>query len=216
MSDLSIHLITTKANANRQQSILDTWLKNYFNYVFYTDFDSGVGNQIELTTNTKVDSGGEKHILEIQRIMREKLYDINEWFYFCDDDTVLNLNLIFNFIKNAEKNKVYGAIGNTWQEDTSLFYASGGAGYLVHCDIFKNKSYPRLKSITWGDVQFGLWMRENNIIPVHMDEFKWDEPHIFGLNINNIEHKKTIKNYFSFHYIKNNETRKILTDIFEN
>lgn len=214
MDNLSIHLITTGSNKDRQQSVLDTWLKNHDDYVFYTDFDSSIGNQVELTTNTAVDSGGEKHILEIQRIMREKLFERYEWFYFCDDDTVPNLKLMKTFLSSAEKNKVYGAVGNTWAEDLTLFYLSGGAGYIVHSDIFKNRMYPRLKRIVWGDVQFGLWLREQNITPVHVNEFKWDHPSIFGMDINNPNDHEKIKSHLSFHYIKNNTDRQIITNIF--
>jgi hypothetical protein len=214
MLNLSINILTTGNNKDRQQSILNTWLKNNTDYVFYTDFDTGVGNQIEHTTNTSVDSGGEKHILEIQRIIREKLYEKYEWFYFCDDDTVPNIKLLKTFLLSAEKNKVYGAVGNTWAEDYSLFYLSGGAGYIVHSDIFKNKPYPRLKRIIWSDVQFGLWLREQNIIPIHINEFKWDHPSIFGLNINDPNDHEKIKSYISFHYIKNNNDRELITNIF--
>jgi hypothetical protein len=214
MRDLSIHIITTYSNKDRQQSVLNTWLANNNDYVFYTDFSSDVGNQIELTTNNRVDSGGEKHILEIQRIFREKLYEKYNWFYFCDDDTVPNLKLLNELLKTLDKNKVYGAVGNTWAEDPSLYYLSGGAGYLVHNEIFKNRSHPRLKSIIWGDVQFGLWLREQNIVPVHLNGFKWDHPSIFGMNIHDVSQHEIIKSYLSFHYIKDNNDRQLITNIF--
>lgn len=215
MSNISIHIITTYSNKDRQESILNTWLKNHDQYVFYTDFDSGIGNQIELTTNTQIDSGGEKHILEIQRIIREKLFNKHEWFYFCDDDTIVNMNKLYKFCEHVEKNKVYGAVGNTWPEDRSLFYLSGGAGYLVHSDIFKNKNYPRLKRIIWGDVQFGIWLKEQNIKPIHVDEFKWDHPKQFNLDINNSADYDMIKSNISFHYIKTNTDREIINNIFK-
>lgn len=223
MKPLSIQIITTHTNAHIQKSILETWLRNFSDYCFYTDFTTGIGNQLELTTNCAVDSGGEKHILNLQRIHREKLCNQYEWFYFCDDDTVPNIRLILDFLNTADKSCVYGWWDHVYNDDKTLKSLSGGAGYLVSGEILSKYSPPNLKRIIWGDVQFSIWVRENGIPIVTVPEnathsttkFKWDMPHKHGIDLSTISGVEQIRNTMSFHYVKDNTLREIITSIYE-
>ena len=223
MKPLSIQIITTHTNAHIQQSILNTWLRNFSDYCFYTDFTTGIGNQLELTTNCNVDSGGEKHILNLQRIHREKLWREYEWFYFCDDDTVSNLNMMREFIRTADKGTVYGWWDYAYNDDKTLRSFSGGAGYLVSGEILEKYPPPNLKKIIWGDVQFSLWVRQHNIPIMTIPEnathrttkLKWDMPHKHGIDITTPHGQEEIRNTMSFHYVKDNTLREIITAIFE-
>lgn len=211
---LSVHILTSHKNRNRQVSILETWLSNFSDYVFYTDFTTDVGNQVELTTNDGYDSGGEKHILEVNRIVRENLTSKYEWFYFCDDDTVPNLGKIVQFSKTADVTKVHGFWDYAWAEDRSLHSLSGGSGYLVHSSIFANRTPPKLKRIVWGDVQFSLWLRENGIGIEHTDLFKHNVPSVFGIDMNTVDGRNAIRDHMSFHYVKDLSLMSALNEIY--
>jgi len=223
MKPLSIQILTTHTNANTQQSILQTWLLNFSEYCFYTDFTTGIGNQLELTTNCAVDSGGEKHILNLQRIHREKLWAEYDWFLFCDDDTVPNIKLILDFIKTADKNTVYGWWDHVYNDDKTLKSFSGGAGYLVSGQTLGKFPPPNLKSIIWSDVQFSIWVRENGISIATVPEnathsttkFKWDMPHNHGIDINTESGREEIRSTMTFHYVKDPILRQIITAVYE-
>lgn len=214
MKPLSIHILTTILNKDRQISILSTWLSDFTDYVFYTDFSTEIGNQIELTTNTNYDSNGEKHILEVNRIFREKLTDKYEWFYFCDDDTVPNINAIINYSKSADTNVVHAHSDHCWPEDRTLLSISGGAGYLVHSSILSTRKPPKLKKITWSDVQFALWLRENKISIKQESRFKWDVPSKFDINISEPKGRNIVRDHFSFHYVKDHDLRSKIWEIY--
>ena len=214
MNKLSIHILTTSFHRDRQISILNTWLSQFQDYVFYTDFTTDIGNQVELTTNTEYHSNGEKHILEVNRIFRERLFDQYEWFYFCDDDTVPNIPRILEFTNTASRDKVHAWADNCWAEDRTLLSISGGAGYLVSSDIFRGRKPPRLKRIVWSDVQFALWLRENGIQIAHNTEFKHNVPSHFGIDVTTKEGRNQVRDHMSFHYVKDHELRSEIWSIY--
>jgi hypothetical protein len=211
---LSIHILTTSLNRDRHQSILNTWLKDFYDYVFYTDFTSEIGNQVELTTNTEYHSNGEKHILEVNRIVREKIHNDYQWFYFCDDDTVPNISRILDYCRTADRSKVHAWTDTCWAEDPTLLSVSGGAGYLVPSEVFQGRTPPRLKRIVWSDVQFALWLRENGIPLQHNSEFKHNIPSQFGIDISTVEGRNLVREHMSFHYVKNHELRSAIWELY--
>lgn len=212
---LSIHVMTTHINKDRHSSILETWLKSFPDYTFYTDFSTGIGNQVELTTNTQYHSNAEKHVLEINRICNQKLYEKYDWFYFCDDDTAPNIQNILSYIKIANRQKVHGWSQYSWAQDRSLLCLSGGAGYLISSDILSKHKPPRYDTnIIWSDIQFCLWLQSNNIEIQNNPKMKQDVPSIFNIRMDTKEGRNSIREHLSFHYVKDHSLRKQINDIY--
>jgi hypothetical protein len=226
MSNYLINILTTGSYSDRQESILKTWLNQISNYVFYTDNVNNIGNQISVTDKTSYEYCGLKQINRFKQIIKKKEYLNYDFFIFCDDDTVLNIKNINLLIKNLDINFVYGCVGNTWTPDNSLYYCSGGAGFIVPSKIFKNlKKQPFLypyddekhhHMFGWSDVQAGLFFRDNNFKCINVDGFYYSEPKEFNIDEKNPENFDKIKEAYSFHYIRTHEQRKVITDIFNN
>lgn len=214
MKSLSIHILTTHLNKHRQESVLKTWLSNFEDYIFNTDFNTSVGNQIEMTTRSDHASNAIKHVFEYDRIHKNKLYENFEWFYFCDDDTAPNTPRILNYIKTADNTKIHAYSMHSWATDTSLLSISGGAGYLVPSNLFKLTPPKYREDVPWADVQFALWLRENKIPIQHSEEFKQDTPKSFGIDVEKKEDRNLIRDHMSFHYITDDNLREKLWEIY--
>jgi hypothetical protein len=217
--------MTTGNYRDRQKSIHETWLNGYNNYVFYTDTVTDIGNQVSVTTKNSYEYCGLKQINEFKRILTSGLFDFYDYFFFCDDDTVVNIKKLKQFIQTADPNYIYGWNSTgSWPIDTDLKYCSGGAGFLVSSEIFKNiKIYPQLypngddmhvKMYEFSDVQAGLFFRDNNIKYKFIDGFYYDVPSVFGFDENTKEGIEKIKNSYSFHFVRTHELRQKLFNIF--
>ena len=223
MKKLLINILTTYKYEDIQKSILNTWLKNYNEYVFYTDKINNIGNQISVTDKSSYEYCGLKQINRFKQIIDRKEYLNYDFFLFCDDDTVVNTKKLLKFVEDADTNYIYGCVGNTWTVDKNLFYCSGGAGFLVSAQIFKNYiKYPFLyphddgehhHMYGYSDVQAGLFFRDNNFKCKNIEGFYSGPPDGFG--IKNDDYEK-IKNSYTFHHIKTNEQREKISNIFNN
>lgn len=214
MKPLSIHILTTKFNKDRQISILNTWLSNFEDYIFNTDFDTKIGNQILMTERCDHASNAIKHVLEYNRIHENKIYENFEWFYFCDDDTVPNMVKILEYIKHADKEKIHAYTMHSWAPDRSLLSISGGAGYLIPSNFFKLTQPKYNQFVPYADVQYALWIRENNIPLQHIEELNQNVPDEFGMSLETVEGRNSIRNQMSFHYVKTHEMREKIWNIY--
>lgn len=224
MKSLHINILTTKKYSDIQTSILNTWLKNINDYIFYTDEINDIGNQTSCSHKSSYEYCGIKQLNRFKQIIDNKEYLKYDFFLFCDDDTVINIKKIINLIQILDDNYVYGCRANTWTIDPTLYYCSGGAGFLVPSKLFKNlKIYPYQYPFNdekvyhlygYSDVQAGLFFRDNDYECKNIDGFYYSQPKDFYLDENNPNDKEKIKNAYSFHYIKNHEQRKLITQIF--
>lgn len=207
----SIHILTTHKNFDRQKIILETWLNNKNNYIFYTDKKLDVGNQVAVCDNDTYFSNGIKNLSELQRVYSEKIYENVDWFLFCDDDTHVNLSNLEKILPLLDKFKIHGSINDgTWPEDRSLSYPSGGAGYLISSDLIRKFKVPSLDYLNftfYSDVCVGLWIRDNNINMNNLTEFHGQPPEFYNLS------PEEIRKSITFHYIKTLEDHKKLQEI---
>ena len=206
---LSVHILTSYKCRARQESQLSTWLQGFDDFTFYTDTClEGLPNQISASNDDSYEGCADKQVNEINRIKDHKLYDDFEWFFFCDDDTFVNLNELKKFCsEKLQAFETYGKVGNSWPPDPSLSFYSGGAGFLLRSDFIKNSTrITRKNGLGFSDVTVGLWLRENNIKVNHESRFNSHTPELH--NKQGYE-----KNEITFHYIKEYEAMKALHEI---
>jgi len=184
---------------NRVENILNTWGKN-INHIFYADYEDKETKVIQVSERTDYFSNEEKHVNVIKYLMSNNIYDF-DWYFFCDDDTFVNVNNFFKFIEKCDTNCVYGSVlHSTWPPDTTLSYCSSGAGYLVHKTILKiiSENIETYRA-NYSDVTFGLTCRGLNIPIQNSDFFHSQDPSFHSLPWSSICENIT------FHYIKNIE-----------
>lgn len=206
---LSIHILTTHKYKNRQEAQIKTWLQGFNDFTFYTDTClEELPNQISVSNDDSYAGCADKQVNEINRIKDYKLYDDFEWFFFCDDDTFVNLNELKKFCsEKLEAFDTCGKVGNSWSSDPSLSYYSGGAGFLLRSDFIKNSTRITKKNgVIFSDVTVGLWLRENNVKVNHESKFNSHPPE----TVNKLGYEK---NEITFHYIKEYEVMKALSEV---
>jgi hypothetical protein len=184
------------ANSHRYHHVMNTWGKNV-DVLFYSDSEDLDKKIIKVSDRTDYRSAEDKHVNVFKFLYKEK--NNYEWFFFCDDDTFVNTPKMDQFLVNLNQNEVYGSVlSETWPDDRSLKYCSGGAGYLIHRNLLVSIS-DHIKNMNTGysDVTLGLCLREMGIIITDSDYFKSQSPEFYNIDIDNV------KNYITFHYIKN-------------
>jgi hypothetical protein len=208
----SIHILTTHKNKNRQEVILDTWLKGRNNYIFYTDKNTGVGNQVEVDPDDTYFSNGKKNLAELLRVYHTEHYKNVDWMLFCDDDTCVNVSKLEETLPTLNQSKMHGSmLKGTWPQDKGLEYLSGGAGYLISSKLIEDKGVPQLdylKKSYYSDVCVGLWARDNDIEIVDVKGFYSQDPSFYNLKDEDIKHS------YTFHYIKTCNSVKDLLEKF--
>jgi hypothetical protein len=188
---------------NRYDNIIKTWGKNV-DCIFYSDYEDINKNIFKVSDRKDYNSNEEKHINSLSFVYNN--FKNYEWFFFCDDDTFVNTDNLFNFLNDADKNYIHGTVlKGTYKNNLNLEYCSGGAGYLIHINILKIISENiKILNTGYSDVTLGLFLKENNIKHKHSDYFNTQPPNFY--KINTLDTKK----YITFHYIKTMEEMQTL------
>lgn len=193
-------IMTSHRNQIKQDNISKTWAQNK-NYIFYSDRENT--NTIQVTYQDDYSSNEIKTIKLIQKFPEKYLtYD---WFMFCDDDTFINTKLLENILNDFDQNKITGSLINSWLYDKTLFYLSGGAGFLMHKNILISLiDKIKLYHTGYNDVTIGLNCRNLNIQLQNSNLFNAHPPELYNII--------DPQNYISFHYIKTFQQMKELTN----
>lgn len=197
-------ILHSQIYADRKKALLKTWLKGQ-NYIFYGDYHNDDPKVIKVSDDKTYHSNEEKFINIFNRLSESD----HDWIMFIDDDTFVNVAKLKKEISSFDRGVIHGQRINTWHMDRSLYYLSGGAGILIHRDLYK-KYKGKLNNYRTGysDVSFGLFMRELRIPFVGSDLF-YSQPPSFYLKDGQSE-KELVNNSISFHYIKTLEQHQIL------
>lgn len=188
----------------RLKAILRSWGQNA-NILFYADYSDLLDKVMQVTKTPSYESGPEKILNCIKFLPQEHLnYD---WYVFCDDDTFLNLNLLEKVLPSFDKDFVYCNVIKCWEQDPTLEYPSGGAGFAIPNLIFKKlRSESELYATRWSDVCIGLNFKKLNIEMKQEGRFHAHPPYKHDLKL------YEVPNHLSFHYV-NEEEQKRLHDI---
>lgn len=190
-------IIHTQHQSDRYYNINNSW-GNSIDYIFYSDHEDVSQKTYKVSKRSDYYSGQEKQIY-IFRLLSER-FNNYDWYIFCDNDTFINVNLLHYHIRQNkfDTDKVHGSIINYWPQDTTLYYPSGGAGfimskYIVH-KLFNNDLMIH-DNLPFGDVALGLNCRRLGIQFQNNDLFRSQSPEFYNISDNDV-HK-----YISFHYI---------------
>jgi len=187
-------ILHTEKQSERYHNIISTWGKNC-DYLFYSDHEDLKNNIIKVSDNNSYNSAEEK-FCNVMKLIPED-YKNYEWYFFCDNDTFVNTQLMLSNLENFSTDLVHGEVINSFHPDKSLFYLSGGAGYLVHKNIVKlMMSGVKNYNTGYSDVSFGYFLRDNNIKINDCKLFNSQPPPFFKIKYENSH------NYITFHYIK--------------
>jgi hypothetical protein len=175
-----------------------TWGQDV-DYVFISDHEDPSKKIMKFSNNPNYDSGQEKQIKSANYFSTIDLdYD---FVFFCDNDCFVNTRKLSEFVQTCDTNCVWGELCKCWKPEPTLNYTLGGSGILLSKSIMKQIN-GKLKEhhIQYGDVSLGLNLRDMGIEMRHYDFFK-SQPHTFyNLSLDDV------KNYITFHYIKDFQT----------
>lgn len=193
-------LMSTKKYKNRQKSILESWGIGEDLY-FYSEHEDLENKVLKVCDNNNVE---EKQVSVFKKI-KELFYNEYEWFFFGDDDTFVNTILLKKELENLDINKVHGSdIFGCWND---LHYPSGGAGFLIHKSIIENFFDSKVYNVNYGDVTFGLNMKDKNITIENNMNFHSQNHKYYNINI------EEVYKYITFHYVNDSEEMKKLHEI---
>lgn len=204
MKKILFLILTTQSYKDRQSNILKTWGENE-DLFFYSEHEDPTMKVLKVCDNNNV----EDKQVSIFRKIKESYYNEYEWFFFCDDDTFVNVNLLKSKLNSLLTDKVIGSdIFGCWRD---LHYPSGGAGFLIHNNIIDKFFDAEKYNVGYGDVTFGLNMRKKNI------EILND----IGFHSQNYKHynipQEEVYKYTTFHYVNSfEEMQKLHTICQEN
>lgn len=196
----------------RYHNIKDTWGVNR-DLLFYGDYEDIEMGIIKVSEDKSYRSNEEKHINVLKYFNENTNYNY-EWFFFCDDDTFVNVNKLEELLDSFDINQIHGQILRTSEVNSVkipppiLEYHSGGAGYLIHNSVLKIIS-KEIKFLNTGcsDVTLGLCLRDLNLPVSNSDLFKGQPPNFYGYS------NESIINHITFHYIK---TKNMMIELLNN
>ena len=192
MSSILYCVIHTQHQDDRANSILSTWGKDK-NLLFYSDHSVPEKNIYKVCDQSDYASGQMKQINVFDLL--KKSFTNYSWYFFCDNDTFVNTKKLDEYIFNADISSIHGSIINCWPIDRSLYYPSGGAGYLMHYSIFNLMNDLQYNNTQFSDVSIGINFKEKNIKLINSELFKSQRPEFYDIS------DKDIKKYLSFHYV---------------
>lgn len=222
-NSILVCILHTHKNSSRYDNIVNTWGKN-IDYLFYSDEEDLTKNIYKVSNRSDYSSAQEKQVNIINQMPEQYLkYD---WYFFCDDDTFLNVNKLRNILSKLDTNIVYGEIRNSWASDRTLYYPMGGAGFLIsknimfkiHGNFIDNSKY----GIYHSDVTLGMNLRRLGVemSPIRESSIDTKPNQLDGCPLLNSQNPSfygiqdsDVYNYISFHYIKEYNEMKKLNDI---
>jgi hypothetical protein len=182
-------ILHTHLQKERYDTIVSTWGQN-IDYLFYSDKEDL--NTIKVTDRSDYRSAEIKQVNIINNLPDHFMeYD---WYLFCDNDTFVNTKLLFEKIETFDPDIIYGEVIQSWPNDFSLKYLSGGAGFLMSYKILskiKGKLIPYNSG--FSDVTLGLYFRDNELQIENSDYFVSQLPEFFNIT--------KIENHITFHYV---------------
>jgi hypothetical protein len=210
-NNILVCILHTEKNNSRYNNISNTWGK-YIDHLFYSDNQDLDKNIYKVCDRNDYASAQEKQVNIINQ-MPEK-YVSYDWYFFCDDDTFLNINKLRETLCKLDTNVVYGEIRNSWSTDRTLFYPMGGAGFLISGCVMNKIRGNFIDNSKYGiyhsDVTLGMNLRRLNIkmSPILEPNIESKNNQLDGCPLLNsqkpsfygIEDSEVYK-YISFHYI---------------
>lgn len=215
---LKVIVLTCPQNHNtRVKAIKETWGKHY-DTIYLSDYNA----DDKIIGYPYLENGYENIWKKyVEFIKNEKTN--TDWYYFCDDDTfvnIFNLNLAILSIENSN-DLCFGNIGLLNSDGTDKIgtptgfhlhtlkgngcnlpveYAGGGGGFFMNSETFRKLqlyilSEDNIPNCYNGDVTFGFWTRGAGIKYKNIANMWWASPEMLAHN------EEQQKFAVSYHYI---------------
>lgn len=202
MNKILYCILHTQNQNDRVDNILDTWGKSR-DVMFYSDEENLEKNIRKVSDRSDYDSAKEKQI-NVFKILSPLNY---EWYFFCDNDTFVNVKLLESKLDTFDKNLVHCQVLDCFPQDPTLRFPSGGAGFLIHRDVVA-KLVDSMRDITdfsqnFSDVTIGLNLRDIGVGVSDPKLFFSQRPEFYNDNgyWNLIIGDEDMHKYITFHYI---------------
>lgn len=205
MSKILYYLLHGGACNGRVNNVVDTWGRNE-NVVFYSDYEDVDRNIYKVSDGTDYWDLEEKHVKGIKFLKNN--FQNYDWYFLCDDDTFVNTKKMNEFIQTCDEDTIYGFLINTWPNDPSLYYPSGGGGTLIHNKILHQLiDKIEMKGTRFADVTLGLNLLHENFKVSNCEYFHSEHPNHYGISYENV------KDHITFHHIPSFDEMKKLNDL---
>lgn len=215
---------TTQKYLNRVQTILDTWLNDIDDYIFFSDHEDPGKNIILSSSDSSYMGTLDKSLYFFNNtkniFLEEKsILDEYDWILVCDDDTFVNTKKCNEFVngkdtsnsiaycsiispKKDPRNAIFRDYHNIFNQYNAFHYHSGGAGILISCDTLKKinenvkSEFPFVKNgIRFDDAVIGLNLIKHGVELIDSELFCSQGPSFYGNN------DEDIKNKITYHHI---------------
>jgi len=222
MKNVEFIVLTADKYLNtRAESIRKTWGKGQ-NLKFLTDSKSDIEDVIGYDTPLNYLGIQDKY----QSFFKKYDFTKSDFFFFCDDDTFVNLKNLDN-LESPDKDNLFAIVrllclnsdatdmwGNYTGTNVSaikgdrttlpLYYASGGSGFIISqagCLAVQNylSTCTNIPWSTFGDVSLGFWLRNCKVKLIPNDNLWWDTHE--KLLYNKWEKYESDENVITFHYV---------------
>lgn len=205
-------IISCKNYINTRQAVLKkTWL-NGIDYFFSSDCNT---KDNVCFSNLQGHRSAEEKQLKAIRYAWET-YRKYDWFFFCDDDTYINIYNLNTYINGIDaSNNSFGLVFSKelyplnpiWPYVEKNFqYYSGGAGFAIRNDLME-KIYNKNFDINTGysDISVGYLLKGENLNNCHL--LNQDNPYHLNHNYD------TIKLSISYHYMNDDMINELYNKI---
>lgn len=186
--------------STRQKHLKSSWVQN-IKYMFASDITTE--DNVMLTTQTGHISAEIKQLESLNYILKN--HANFEWYFFCDDDTFVNVENLINYLNSLPEHisnigKVLSSetdpMNPTWKAFNKGFkYYSGGAGFAIRKDLLTKLSCKKLYITTkYSDVSMGLLLADESL----------HDCNLLNCNIPVVENHtiEQIKKSITYHYVK--------------
>lgn len=204
MTSIKFAILHSKVYEGRRDNLVSTWLSGQ-DYLFYGDYSDKQNKVIKVSDNSSYHSNEEKFV----NIFNSLDYTNHDWIMFVDDDTFINIKVLYEKLEDLNRSTLHGQKINCWPNDPSLYYLSGGAGILIHKDMYSIYKGKLVNYNTgYSDVSLGIFLRQKNIPISGSDLFHSQPPEYYATSWEDL-----VKRSISFHYIKSIEHHQQLMKI---
>ena len=194
---------------------LKSWIKDRDVYIF-TDKNNEKDNRfVKITDRDDYKSNTIKNIFGLKYMFEKcKNYD---FYIFMDNDTYMNFYNLELFLSDKNNNDMvsYGLVINNWDLDRTLYYLSGGSGFILtnktmselYNKLEKNENDFKENYHYYADVTMGVHMKNSEIKLINSDLFHGQPPEFY--NLSEVDIKKSI----SFHYLNTIDKMKKIIEL---
>jgi|LauGreDrversion4_2_1035121.scaffolds.fasta_scaffold02242_13 hypothetical protein len=212
-------IMTTVKYGERIQRVRNTWGKN-IRTVFYSDHTDEQNSVIKVSDSSDYFDTDEKQVNVINTIRESysTILDSYDWILFCDDDTFVNVNRLYEEVDYFNHNCIYGNLVNYQNHSTNpifdkpgiprdLDYPSGGSGFCISTQLLKTSGKFIDYKPRFGDVNVGLNAYHKKIPIVNCVYFYSNTPEKYNHD------EPLIKKAITYHYIVDDVKMQYLCDL---